>query len=154
MIIHKGGVTLSVMLPDGVVSGTINANGTKASVSASVSCSGIVPTGSISGTLNFFSGGPTNRNIKFASNTPVVVATLKTATLQSVGTEFRNVTIQENEFTPITGCTAFLDATRLSTNLWIGSLTIVCPNGTKLFVFGTFTGSVRVNRQVFCRPLL
>ncbi|MHB9095940.1 MAG: hypothetical protein ACYC21_14835 [Eubacteriales bacterium] len=141
-------------VPDGVVSGSISgANNTKATVMANVSCSDSVPTGSISGTVQFPSEQFT-RKFTFSSSSPFVVATILSGSLQSVGAAFDNVTVQEDAFTPITGCKAYLNATRLSSTSWIGSFVIVCPNGEQLFIFGVFRGSVKVNRQVSCRPLL
>ena len=142
------------ILPDGFVRGTISGNGTTASVESSVSCTNGTPTGSISGSIEFFGGGPTTRNFTFNSQSPSVVATLRTNGLQSVGASFFNVTVQEDEFTPITGCTAYLNATRLTSNTWIGALVICCPSGPQLFVYGTFTGTTVVNNPVFCQLLL
>ncbi|RJQ39175.1 MAG: hypothetical protein C4550_05665 [Nitrospiraceae bacterium] len=142
-------------LPDGFVSGSIHGEeNTKASVLANVSCTGSIPapTGTISGTVEFPSEQFT-RKFTFSSNSPFVVATIKSNSTQSVGAAFDNVTVQEDEFTPLTGCKAYLDATRLDSSRWIGSFTIVCPSGPQLFIYGIFGGSVVVNRQVFCRPL-
>jgi len=144
---------MSAILQDGVVTGTISGGGTTASVEAMVSCVNSTPTGSISGNISFFGGGPNPRNIKFIGDNAAIVATLD-ASLNSVGAVFFNVSVQENEFTPMTDCTAFLNATRLTSNSWIGSVVISCPSGLQLFVYGTFTGITRVNRQVFCQPLL
>jgi len=144
---------MSAILRDGVVTGTISGGGTTASVEAMVSCVNSTPTGSISGNISFFGGGPNPRNIRFIGDSAAIVATLD-ASLNSVGAVFFNVSVQENEFTPMTDCTAFLNATRLTSNSWIGSLVISCPSGLQLFVYGIFTGVSRVNRQVFCQPLL
>ncbi|MBU7007002.1 hypothetical protein [Phosphitispora fastidiosa] len=144
---------MSAILHDGLVQGSISGGGTTANVEAMVSCVNSVPTGSISGNISFFGGGPNPRNIRFIGDNPAIVATLN-ASLNSVGATFFNVSVQENEFTPMTDCTAFLNATRLTSNSWIGSLVICCPSGLQLFIYGTFTGIARVNRQVFCQPLL
>jgi len=145
---------MSAILHDGLVQGTISGGGTTANVEAMVSCVNSEPTGSISGNISFFGGGPNPRNIRFIGDNPAIVATLKTNSLESVGATFFNVSVQENEFTPMTDCSAFLNATRLTSNSWIGSLVISCPSGLQLFVYGTFTGVTDVNRQVFCQLLL
>ncbi len=140
-----------VIQADGVVQGTIG-NGNSASVEAQVTCVNGVPTGNISGTAEVFSGGPENRRFTFSSDSALIVATL--IGLQSLGAVFDNVTVQEDEFTPITGCRATIDATRLNSTQWIGSFNVTCPNGLQLFFYGTFTGDILVNREVFCQPLL
>jgi len=142
------------LLFDGVVEGSISGGDTSATVTAEVSCVNSVPTGSISGTVETFTGTGTSE-FTFSSNQPLIVATLKTSTLQSVGAFFTDVTVRNvTTNTTTTGCSAELTATRLSSELWIGSFTVFCPTGPNLFIFGTFSGDVVVNRQVFCKPLL
>ncbi|HWI54407.1 MAG TPA: hypothetical protein VNT57_01835 [Desulfobacteria bacterium] len=140
-------------MSDGLVNGSISSNSTKATVSADVSCINSVPTGSIEGTFQFF-GGSSIRHFKFASDSPLIVATIRQNDVTSVGAVFDDVSVQENEFTPITGGTAFLNATRLTSTTWIGAITICSSDGKRFFFYGTFTGNTTVNRQVFCQPLL
>lgn len=141
-----------VTLADGLVSGRIEGGGTTATVMADVSCINSVPTGNISGTISFFNGRETEK-VTFSSSNAFIVATIKS--LQSVGAEFINVTVKNITTGAVhKNCLAFLTATRLTSNSWIGSFEIVCPDGTRFFIFGVFTGSVTVNRQVICKPLL
>lgn len=140
-------------MADGLVNGSISNGSTKATVVANVSCVDSVPTGSIEGTFKFF-GGSSIRKFSYASNSPLIVATIIQDDVRSVGAIFTDVSVQENEFTPITGCTAFLNATRLTSTSWIGALTICCPDGKRFFFYGIFAGNATVNRQVFCQPLL
>lgn len=142
---------IKVIQDDGVVQGTIG-NGNSASVEAQVTCVNGVPTGRIEGTAEVFSGGPSTRRFTFSSDDALIVATLKD--LQSLGALFDNVTVQEDEFTPITGCRATIDATKLNSDQWIGSFNVTCPDGLQLFFYGIFDGEILVNRQVFCQPLL
>jgi len=144
-------IKTKVIQADGVVQGTIS-NGNSATVEATVNCVNGVPTGSFSGTAEVFSGGPVNRRFSFSSNTALIVSTLKD--LQSLGALFDNVTVQEDEFTPITGCRASIDAIRLNADQWFGSFNITCSNDLQLFFYGTFDGQILVNREVFCQPLL
>lgn len=141
----------TVIQAAGAVQGSIS-SGNSATVEAVINCVNGVPTGSLSGTAEIFSGGPVSRRFTFSSNSTLIAATLKD--IQSLGALFDNVTVQEDEFTPLTGCRASLDATRLSADQWIGSLNITCSNGLQLFFYGTFQGEILVNREVFCQPLL
>ncbi|WP_418792492.1 hypothetical protein [Phosphitispora sp. TUW77] len=144
-------IKTKVIQADGAVQGAIG-NGNSAAVEAVVSCVDGVPSGYIDGSAEVFSGGPVNRKFKFYSNNALIVATLKD--LQSLGAIFDNVSVQEDEFTPITGCRATIDATRLNSGQWVGSFNITCPDGLQLFFYGTFSGQIVVNREVFCQPLL
>lgn len=144
----------NVILADGLVEGTIKGGGTEANVMAEVSCANSTPTGNISGSIKFFDGS-TTRKVTFSSSNAFTVITLKTGTLQSVGAEFTNVKVKDCTSGSTTkDCVAFLTATRLGSNSWVGSFEIVCPSGKRFFIFGVFGGETIVNRQVFCRPLL
>ena len=142
-------------IPDGTVEGFINSHGTEATISAAVGCTGCVdsfPTGSVSGSIEFTRNG-TPRRYTFNSDTASIVATLRTLSLRSLGAVLRDVTVEEiiGETTnTIEGCTLFLDATRLSSNSWIGSYVITFPDGRYLFIYGTMVGSISIRRQVFC----
>ena len=140
-------------LPNGKVRGTLVSGTTVARVRASVSCVNSTPNGTISGTISFFSGGQ-QRPFSFSSESPVVVSTIKSSNVSSVGAAFENVTVQENTFTPMTDCKAYLNATKVSHDTWAGSILVICPDGLNLFITGEFDGSVTVKKQVFCTPLL
>lgn len=144
----------NMFLPAGVVEGFINSHGTEATINAVVGCVGCadsIPTGSVSGNIEFTKNG-TQRRYSFNSVTASIVATLKTSTLLSLGAVFEDVTVQEiiGETSTITGCTLFLNATRLGSGSWIGSFAIAFPDGQYLFIYGTISGNVSVNRQVYC----
>lgn len=141
-------------MSDARVQGTISGGGTTANISAEVACVNSVPTGNVSGNISFFTGSGTNR-VTFSSDDPLIVATIRTDSLRSVGAKFENVTVRNTTTNQtFTNCQLTLDATRLSSDRWIGSFSIFCPSGPDFFIFGTFTGNVSVDRQVFCRPLL
>lgn len=144
----------NLILADGLVEGTIQGGGTEASVTAEVSCVNSTPSGNISGSIEFFDGRATRR-VTFSSSDAVIVITRNTDSLQSVGAEFADVQVRDlTGGTTTRDCTAFLTATRLGSDSWVGSFEIVCPNGKTFFIFGVFDGETIVNRQVFCRPLL
>lgn len=143
---------MGTILADALVNGKISGGGTTATVMADVSCINSTPKGNISGTISFFNGRTTEK-VSFSSSNAFIVATLKSQ--NSVGAKFVNVTVKNITTGTIhKNCVAFLTATRLTSGSWIGSFSIVCPDGTEFFIFGVFTGSVIVNRQVFCKPLL
>lgn len=140
-------------MADGFVTGRISGGGTTASVTATVNCINSAPSGSISGTVSFPSEQFTRR-FTFNSSSPFVVATILSSSIESVGAAFDNVTLQEDTFTPITGATAYLNATRINSSVWVGSFEVIAPSGEQLFIYGAFSGTVDVDRQVFCQPLL
>ncbi len=140
-------------LPDGSVTGFIKGGDTTASFSAGVSCFGGAPSGSIQGQISTFTGTGTS-TFTFNSSTAEVVGTLLSSSLQFVEAKFANVTVKRGSTVVSTNCTAVLTATKLTSNKWVGSLAIICPEGTDLVVFGVFTGKVSVLKQVLCKPLL
>lgn len=140
-------------LPDGSVTGRIAGGDTTASFSAGVTCFGGQPAGSIQGEIRTFTGTGTS-TFTFSSSDASIVATLLTSNLQFVGGKFFNVTLRRNGVVVSTDCVAVLTANKLTSNSWAGSLSIICPEGTELVVFGVFTGPVSVLKQVLCKPLL
>ncbi len=144
-----------VTLADGLVNGSVNANGTKANILADVSCINSTPRGNVSGSVEFFSGGPIKSRFSFSSNDAFIVSTRKKSGFQSVNAVFTDVTVRNlNSNVTTSDCTLFLTATKFQSGTWEGSFVITCPNGLNLVVFGGFRGNVIVNREVFCRPLL
>ena len=140
-------------LPDGSVTGQIAGGGTSASFSAGVTCFGGQPSGSIQGNIKTFTGSGTS-NFSFSSSNAEIVGTLLSSNLQFVEGKFVNVTLKKNGVVISSNCVAILTAERLTSDSWVGSLSIICPNGKELVVFGVFTGPVSVLKQVICRPLL
>lgn len=140
-------------LPDGSVTGKIAGGGTTASFSAGVSCFGGQPSGSIQGTIKAFTGTGTS-TFSFSSSNAAIVGTLLTSSLQFVEGKFVNVTLKKDGVVESTDCVAILTAEKLTSNSWVGSLSIICPEGRELVVFGVFTGPVSVLKQVICTPLL
>jgi len=139
---------------DATLSGSISGGGTTANISAKVSCDNSVPAGEVYGKVKFFTG-KFYRKVCFSSDSPMIVITRKTGTLQSIGAVFAGVTVVDETCSrTYEDCMVYLTAARLNSGSWIGSYTIVCPDDLNLFVYGVFTGSVSVNRQVFCRLLL
>ncbi len=138
-------------LPDGSVTGYIQGGDTTASFSAGVTCFGGGPSGSINGTITTFTGSGTS-TFTFLSDNAFIVGTLLSEGF--VHAEFDNVTLKRGSTVVSNNCTAFLTAKELTSNTWIGSLSIVCPGGTQLDVFGIFTGEVSVLQTVLCKPLL
>lgn len=139
-------------LPDGSVTGNIRGGDTSASFSAGVSCFGGAPSGSINGTITTFTGTGTS-TFSFNSSNAEIVGTLLND-LQFVEGKFVNVTLRRDGVLVRSDCVAILTAVKLTTNSWAGSLSIICPDGTELVVFGVFTGTVSVLKQVLCKPLL
>lgn len=139
-------------LPDGSVTGRISGGGTTASFSAGVSCFGGEPSGSIQGTITTFTGSGTSK-FTFSSNNASVVGTLSND-VQFVEGKFNNVTLKRDGVVVATNCVAILTAQELTSNSWVGSLSIICPGGPELVVFGIFAGTVSVLNQVLCVPLL
>jgi len=140
-------------LPDGSVTGRISGNGTTASFSAGVSCFGGQPSGSINGSITTFTGSGTS-TFSFSSSNAAIVGTLLSRNLQFVEGKFTNVTLKKDGIVVDSDCIAILTAEKLTSNSWVGSLSIICPEGTELVVFGIFTGTVSVLKQVLCKPLL
>lgn len=140
-------------LPDGSVTGRITGGDTSASFSAGVTCFGGEPAGSIQGEIRTFTGAGTS-TFKFSSSNASVVGTLLTNNLQFVEGKFVNVTLKRDGVVVSSDCVAVLTAEKLTSNSWVGSLSIICPGGTQLVVFGVFTGPVSVLKQVLCKPLL
>ncbi|PKM41927.1 MAG: hypothetical protein CVV03_11075 [Firmicutes bacterium HGW-Firmicutes-8] len=139
-------------LPDGSVTGRISGGSTTASFSAGVSCFGGQPSGSIKGSITTFTGTGTSK-FSFSSSNAAIVGTLS-SNLQFVEGKFTNVTLKKDGVVVDTDCVAILTAEKLTNNSWAGSLSIICPEGTELVVFGIFTGTVSVLKQVLCKPLL
>jgi len=140
-------------LPDGSVTGQITGGDTSASFSAGVTCFGGAPSGSINGTITTFTGTGTS-TFSFNSSNAEIVGTLLTSNLQFVEGKFTNVTVNKDGVLFSSDCVAVVTATRLTSNLWVGSLSIICEEGRELVVFGTFIGTVSVLKQVLCKPLL
>lgn len=140
-------------LPDGSVTGKITGGDTTASFSAGVTCFGGAPAGSIQGEIKTFTGTGTS-TFSFTSSNAAIVGTLLTSNLQFVEGKFVNVTLKRNGVVLSTDCVAILTAQKRTSNSWVGSLSIISPEGTELVVFGIFTGPVSVLKQVICKPLL
>lgn len=140
-------------LPDGSVNGKISGGGTSASFSAGVSCFGGQPSGSINGTITTFTGTGTS-TFSFNSSNAFIVGTVLSNNLQFVEGKFINVTLKQDGVLVSSNCEAILTAEKLTSNSWVGSLSIICPGGKELLVFGVFTGIVSVLKQVLCKPLL
>ncbi|WP_418792437.1 hypothetical protein [Phosphitispora sp. TUW77] len=140
-------------LPDGSVNGAITGGDTTASFSAGVSCFGGPPSGSINGYITTFTGTGTSK-FTFSSSNTEIAGTLLTSSLQFVEGKYVNVTLKKDGVTVCSNCVAILTAAKLTSNSWVGSLSIICPDGKELVVFGVFTGEVSVLKQVLCKPLL
>ena len=140
-------------LPDGSVTGKISGGDTSANFSAGVSCFGGQPSGSINGTITTFTGTG-NSTFSFNSSNAFIVGTLLSSSLQFVEGKFINVTLKKDGVVVSTDCVAIVTAEKLTSNSWVGSLSIICPGGKELVVFGVFTGTVSVLKQVLCKPLL
>lgn len=140
------------ILADGIVSGTISGDSTKAKIAAKVSCINGVPTGTIYGEIQTFTGSGISKFV-FNSSSPYVVVTTKNP--NGIYSIFQNVTLKNKTTNTTTNnCTVVLNSVSSSSTSWIGSITVICPNGKKLGVFGTFTGPLKVNNAVVCTPLL
>jgi hypothetical protein len=138
---------------DGSVSGSISSDGTRGTIKSKVSCVKGRPEGSFSGTVEFWQGGYL-RKFKFSSTTPYLVATLRSNKVQSVRAAFSNVSVQEDEQTPVTNAKGYYLATKVSPNTWLGSFNVNYPDGRRLLIEGIFTGQVAAVKQVYCQPLL
>lgn len=139
-------------LPDGSVTGKIVGGDTTASFSAGVSCFGGEPSGSIAGKITTFTGIGTS-TFNFSSSNAEIVGTLLND-IQFVEGKFTNVVVKKDGVLVSSDCVAILTAQKLTSDSWVGSLSILCPEGTSLVVFGIFTGTVSVLKQVLCKPLL
>ncbi len=139
-------------LPDASVNGSIVGGDTSASFAAGATCFGGEPAGSIQGNIRTFTGMGTS-NFTFNSSNAFVVVTRLTQSLQFVHVKFDNVTIKRDGTTITNQGTAILTATRLSSNSWVGALSLVSSEA-QLQVAGVFTGEVSVLKQVLCKPLL
>lgn len=140
-------------LPDGSVTGSISGGDTTASFSAGVTCFGGQPSGSILGNITTFTGTG-DSTFNFSSSNAEIVGTLLSSNLQFVEGKFTNVTLKQDGVLVSSDCVAILTAKKRTSNSWVGSLSIICPEGTELVVFGVFTGNVSVLQQVLCKPLL
>jgi len=153
--VDKGGSILTKTLqqkPDAVVNGLIENNKTLGTFLSSFSCVNSTPTGSIAGTIQIKAA--TNiRTFSFGSNTPVIVATFKGNGFQIAEADFENVTVTEEGGKTESGCTLFVNGLRLTSSTWVGSLTIACPSGLRLVIFGIFKGTFNVLRSVSCDSL-
>ncbi|KNZ71167.1 hypothetical protein Tfer_0245 [Thermincola ferriacetica] len=145
-----------IVLPsDGIVNGSIdNKKGTKATISANVSCQLFSPVGTVSGTVQFPRKFGLLQRFSFSSNTPVFVRTFKFGGIENVEAVFKKVTlINFDTNTATKNCVLTLVASQVVPNTWVGAFTIVCPNGQKIVIFGVFSGDVTVNRKVSCGVL-
>lgn len=138
---------------DAKVKGAISNGTLKAFFEAVVSCNG-TPTGKLQGVIkNVFTGGPQLSTFAFQADSARLVGTLKNSGF--VHAVFDNVLVKNKTTNQsYTDCFAVLTAIRLTADSWQGSLTIICCEGPVLTLFGEFSGSVTVNREVLCQPLL
>lgn len=133
--------------PDAVVRGHMNRPGNQVSLDAMLWCLRGAPSGLINGSIQRVKDGQP-ATFRFQSQSVTMLEAMMSP--RSVAATFDNLTLQENTYTPITGCRAYLTAMGIGHNMWMGSLVIIRPDGQPLFVHGQFMGELQIIRQVIC----
>lgn len=123
----------------------INSAGTAASITLDVAGSGTAPMGSITCTVQFFSKDGLKK-YKFSSTNAVLTKALHWKSVPYVEALFKNVTLEDlvNGIN-IKGCSVFLTAARINSNVWRGSLSVNSLDNLKLKLSGHFDGLVKVS---------
>lgn len=132
-------------MPFGYVRGAlINTKGTVFSVTLDIDGSNTVPTGFISGIIQFFTGD-TIKKFKFSSAAPVNIKALEWKTIPYVEASFDDVVLEDlTDGSRHTGHKAEMSAARIDSGNWHGSFSVKTGQLSKIKVSGQFAGVVKV----------
>lgn len=142
-------MTYTLLPPDGIVRGSIdNHTGTKADLWLNVSLFNTTSMGAFYSRIQTLDKQSRVKRYTVSSNCPVYIKTLQ-GQGTSIKGDFQNtITYNPGNRETVYNCRIDFTATQESPFLWTGAFTVVYPDGRKLSVSGTFSGSVTVKRQI------
>ncbi len=136
--------------PDAIINGTYNSTDAQLNFDSMLWCLRGAASGWITGRLTTFADGG-QHHYGFSSYSATMVKVVDDWISRGAGAAFDQVSVQEDDLTPVNNCQLFLSAASDDNGVWTGSVTIVYPNEARsLSVFGQFAGSIQVFRQVSC----